>query len=138
MDGSIRTAVDRCEATAAPLPWTKCGLSNNGDCTSDTSRQQHTGWNGVNSWMVRYVVFHSHGLIQTAIQGRAVITSLVECVLSLCGVTSRDTGRASRAPFPRPYHNQRVELRLCRQRVKQQHQKKFGLEQHFRAIDFLP
>ena len=22
MDGSIRTAVDRCEATAAPLPWT--------------------------------------------------------------------------------------------------------------------
>ena len=37
--------------------WTKCGLSNHGDCTSDTSRQQHTGWNGVNSWMVRYVVF---------------------------------------------------------------------------------
>ena len=82
--------------------------------------------------------FHSHGLIQTAIQGRAVITSLVEYALSLCGVTSRDTGRASRAPFPRPYHNQRVELKLCKQRVKQQHQKKVGLEQHFRAIDFLP
>ena len=57
MDGLIRTAVDGCEATVAPLPWTKCGLSNNGDCTSDTSRQQHTGWNGVNSWMVHYVVF---------------------------------------------------------------------------------
>ena len=82
--------------------------------------------------------FHSHGLIQTAIQGRAVITSLVEYALSLCGVTSRDTRRASRAPFPRPYHNQRVELRLCEQRVNQQHKKKPGLEQHFRAIDFLP
>ena len=34
--------------------------------------------------------FHSHGLIQTAIQGRAVVTSLVEYALSLCGVTSRD------------------------------------------------
>ena len=85
--------------------------------------------------------FHSHGLTQTGIQGRAVITSLVEYALNLCGVTSRDTRRASRAPFPRPYHNQRVELRLCRlckQRVKQQHQKKLGLEQHFRAVDFLP
>ena len=82
--------------------------------------------------------FQSHGLIQTAIQGRAVITSLVEYALSLCGVTSRDTRRASRAPFPRPYHNQRAELRLCRQRVKQQHKKKLGLEQHFRATDFLP
>ena len=51
------------------------------------------------------------------IQGRAVITSLVEYALSLCGVTSRDTRRASRAPFLRPYHNQRVELRLCKQRV---------------------
>ena len=57
MDGLIRTAVDRCEATVAPLPWTKCGLSNNEDWTSDTSRQQHTRWNGVNTWMVRYVVF---------------------------------------------------------------------------------
>ena len=74
--------------------------------------------------------FHSHGLIQTAIQGRAVITSLVEYALSLCG-------RASRAPYPRPYHNQRVELRLCKQRVKQQHKNKLGLEQHFRAMDFL-
>ena len=64
--------------------------------------------------------FLSHGLIQTAIQGRAVITSLVEYALSLCGVTFRDTHRASRASFHRPYHNQRVELRLCRQRVKQQ------------------
>ena len=45
--------------------------------------------------------FHSHGLIQTAIQGRAVITSLVEYALSLCGVTSRNTRRASRAPFPK-------------------------------------
>ena len=81
--------------------------------------------------------FLSHSLIQTAIQGRAVITSLVEYALSLCGVTSRDARRASRAPFPRPYHNQRVELRLCRQRVKQ-HKEKLGLEQHFRAIDFLP
>ena len=61
--------------------------------------------------------FHSHGLIQTAIQGRAVITSIVEAALSLCGVTSRDTRRASRAPFLRPYHNQRVEFRLCKQRV---------------------
>ena len=64
--------------------------------------------------------FHSHGLIQRAFQGSAVITSLVEYAHSLCGVTSRDTRRASR----------------CRQRVKQQHQKKLGLEQHFRAIDF--
>ena len=56
--------------------------------------------------------FQSHGLIQTAIQGRAVITSLVEYALSLCCVTSRETRRASRAPFPRPYHNQRVELKL--------------------------
>ena len=78
--------------------------------------------------------FHSHGLIQTTAQGRAVITSLVEYALNLCGVTSRDTRRASRAPFPRPYHNQRVELRLCKQR----HQKKLGLEQHYRAIDFSP
>ena len=75
---------------------------------------------------------HSHGLIHTAIQGRAVVTSLVEYALSLCGVTSRDTRRASRAPFSRPYHNQRVE------RVKQQHKEKLGLEQHFRAIDFSP
>ena len=82
--------------------------------------------------------FHSHGLIQTAIQMRAVITSLVEYALSLCGVTSRDTRRASRAQFPKPYHNQRNELRLCKQSVKQQHQKKLGLERHFRAIDFLP
>ena len=81
--------------------------------------------------------FHSHGLIQTAIQMRAVITSLVEYALSLC-VTSRDTRRASSAQFSKPYHNQRVDLRLCRQRVKQQHQKKLGLERHFRAIDFLP
>ena len=78
--------------------------------------------------------FHSHGLIQTAIQGRAVVTSLVEYALSLCGVTSRDTRRASRAPFSRPYHNQRVELRLRKQRGKQQHQQKLGLEQHFRAL----
>ena len=46
MDGLMRTAVDRCEATVAPLPWTKCGLSSNEDCnedcTSDTSRQQRT------------------------------------------------------------------------------------------------
>ena len=82
--------------------------------------------------------FLSHGLIQTAIQGRAGITSLVEYALSLCGVTSRDTRRASRAPLPRPYHNQCVELKLCKQRVKQQHKEKLGLEQHFRAIDFLP
>ena len=102
MDGLIRTAVESCEATVAPLPWTKCGLSHSGDCTSDTSRQQQTKWNGVNSWMVRYVVFHSHGLIHTAIQARAVITSLVEYALSLCSVTSRDTRRVSRAPFPRP------------------------------------
>ena len=81
--------------------------------------------------------FHSQCLIQTAIQGRVVITSLVEYGLSLCGVTSRDTRRALRAPFPRPYHNQRVELRLFRQRVKQQHQKKLGLVQHFRATGFL-
>ena len=81
--------------------------------------------------------FHFHGLIQTAIQGRAVITSLVEYALSLCGVTSRDTRCASRAPFPRPYHNTRVELSLCRQLVEQQHQKKLGLEQHFLARDFL-
>ena len=64
--------------------------------------------------------FHSHGLTQTGIQRRAVITSLVEYALNLCGVTSRDTRRASRAPFPRPYHNQHVELKLCRQRVEQQ------------------
>ena len=69
---------------------------------------------------------HFHGLIQTTIQGRAVITSLVEYALSLCGVTSRDARRASRAPFPGPHHNQRVELRLCRQRVMQQHQKKLA------------
>ena len=37
-----------------------------------------------------------------------------------------------------PDHNQRVELRLCGQRVKQQHKQKLGLEQHFRAVDFLP
>ena len=66
------------------------------------------------------------------------VTSLVEYALSLCGVTSRDTRRASRISFPRPYHNQHVELRLCRQRVKQQHKEKLGLEQHFRATDFLP
>ena len=82
--------------------------------------------------------FHSHGLIQTDIQGRAVITNLVEYALSLGGVTSRDTRRASRAPFTRPYHNQRVELKLCKQRVKQQHKEKLDLEQHFRAMDFLP
>ena len=82
--------------------------------------------------------FLSHGLIQTATQGRAVITSLVEHAPSLCGVTFRDTRRASRASFPRPYHNQRVELRLCRQRVKQHHKEKLGLEQHFRAMDFSP
>ena len=58
--------------------------------------------------------FHSHGLIPTAVQGRVVVTSLVEYALSLCGVTSRGTRRASRAPFPRTYHNERVELRLCR------------------------
>ena len=78
------------------------------------------------------------GALLTAIQGRAVITSLVEYALSLCGVTSRDTRRASRAPFPRPHHNQRVELKLNKQRVKQQHKKKLVLEQHFRATDFLP
>ena len=77
-------------------------------------------------------------MIQTAIQGRDVITSLVEYALSLCSVTFRDTRRASRASFTRPHHNQRVELRLCRQRVKQQHKEKLALEQHFRAIDFLP
>ena len=82
--------------------------------------------------------FHSHGLIQTAIQGRAVITSLVENALSLRGVTFRDTRRASRASFPRSCHNRRVERRLCGQRVKQQHKEKLGLEQHFRAIDFFP
>ena len=82
--------------------------------------------------------FLSHGLIQTAIQGRAVIASLVQYALSLCSVTSRDTRRASRALFPRPYHNQRVELKLCRQRVEQQHKEKLGLEQHFRARGFLP
>ena len=43
--------------------------------------------------------FHSHGLIQTAIQGRAVTTSLLEYALSSCGVTSRDRRRASRAPL---------------------------------------
>ena len=74
--------------------------------------------------MVRCAVFHSHGLIQTAIQGHAVITSLVEFTLSLCGVTFRDTRCASRASFPR--------------RVQQQHKEKLGLEQHFRAMDFLP
>ena len=42
MDGLIGTAVDRSEATVAPLPWTKCGLSYNGDCTLDAHRQQHT------------------------------------------------------------------------------------------------
>ena len=31
-------------------------LSNSGDRASDTSRPQHTGWNGVNSLMGRYVV----------------------------------------------------------------------------------
>ena len=49
--------MDQFTLTFAPLPWTMRGLSNNGDCTSDTSRQQHTRWNGVNSWMVSYVVF---------------------------------------------------------------------------------
>ena len=74
------------------------------------------GTESIHGWCAM-LFFHSHGLIQTAIQGRFVITSLVEHALSLRGVTSRDTRRASRAPFPGPYHNQRVELRLCRQRV---------------------
>ena len=72
--------------------------------------------------------FHSRHLIQTAIQGRVVITSLVEYALSLCSVTSRVTRRASRVLFPKPYHNHRVELKLCKQRVEQQ----------IRAIDFFP
>ena len=82
--------------------------------------------------------FLSQGLIQTAVHGRVVITSLVKNALILCGVTCRDSRRASRASFPRPHHNQRVELRLCKQRVKQQHKEKLGLDQHFRAVDFSP
>ena len=47
-------------------------------------------------------------LIQTAVQRLAVTTSLVS-MRSVCAVvTFRDTRRASRASFPRPYHNQRV------------------------------
>ena len=139
MDGLIRTAVDRCGANQV------CSVTMDEVWAQQQWRlyvwhesQQHTGWNGVNGWMVRSAVFLSHGLIQTGSQGRAVITSLVEYALSLCGVTSRDTRRASRASFSRPYHNQRVELRFCRQRVKQQHKEKLGLEQLFRAMDFLP
>ena len=138
MDGLIRTAVDRCEATTL-LRYHGRSV---GSVTMETVRltrvaathkmEQSQCMDGALS------CFLSHGLIQTAIQGRAVITSLVEYALSLCGVTSRDTRRASRTPFPRPHHNQRVELRLCKQRVKQQHKEKLGLEQHFRAIDFLP
>ena len=106
---------------------------------SDTSpNNKQEGWTGVNAWMVRYAVFLSHGLIQNGYP-RALCAhkSCRVCAQSVrCHV--RDTRRASRAPLPRPYHNQRVELRLCRQRVEQQHKEKLGLEQHFRAIDFLP
>ena len=48
--------------------------------------------------------FHSHGLIQTAIQGRAVITNLVKYALSLCGVTSiRVVPRVLRSPDHSPH-----------------------------------
>ena len=82
--------------------------------------------------------FLSPGSTQNGYPGRAVITSLVEYAVSLCGVTFHDTLCAPRASFPRTYHhNQRVVcLTLCRQRVKHQPKEKFGLEQRSGATDF--
>ena len=117
--------------------WTKCGLSNNGDRTSVTSRNNtQDGMESMHGWCA--LPFSLSWLDTDGYPRACCDTSLVEYALSLCGVTSRDTRRASRASFSGPYHNQRVELKLCGQRVKQQHKEKLGLEQHFRATDFLP
>ena len=110
----------------------------NGDCVSSLTRVATTNrmeWS-MHGWCA---MLFSFSWLDTDGYPRACSDqSLVEYALSLCGVTSRDTRRASRASFPRPYHNQRVELMLCGQRVKQQHKEKLGLEQQFRAIDFSP
>ena len=61
MDGLIRTAADRCEATVAPLPWTKCGLSDNGESTTTHRMERSQFMDGA------LCCFHSHGLMQTEI-----------------------------------------------------------------------
>ena len=66
------------------------------------------------------------GSTQTAVGECAVNNKSCEDALRLCSVSFRC---ARRAPFPRPYHNQRVGcLMLCRQRANR-------LEQHFLVTD---
>ena len=70
----------------------------------------------VTSWMT--CAQHSiHGSIQTAIKDEVSITS-ARSDSAVSGVVSRIVLCA-----PTPYHNQRVELRLCRQRVRHHKEK---------------
>ena len=82
------------------ISWMKCGLSNNGDCSSDTSRQQHTGWNGVNSWMVRYVVFKLMAWYRRPSKG-VLWSQVLSSMRSVCAVSLlviRVVPRALRSP----------------------------------------
>ena len=95
------------------------------DSEGTTNRACNTGRDNkkgdkLNTWMTRKHSFP--WMMQTAVE-RWSVNESHEHALSLCSVTSRDT---QRAPFPHPYHNQRVGcLVFHRQRVKQ-HQKKLG------------